>query len=191
VFLDAMTASGVVRAVEYFMGMKHKMAYAVCDGIAWRMTLWKLAMRPLAFAFGWIAPVFLFWWITTWSFPVGAGLAAVYYLLNVAMLVRWLWWHVRLLITRTPSPTKRVKAVIDEATILYAQLEGPVLHIGSVRAAFDRAVANNVKIDQRTFYILDNLAKRNPPVWETHLHNIYIARPRVTKTSLSDGLTPG
>jgi hypothetical protein len=52
---------------------------------------------------------------------------------------------------------------------VYATLTGPLLHVRTVRTAFERAAEKGVIWDPPIFYILDRLAKEEPEVWDNRL----------------------
>jgi hypothetical protein len=167
--LDTMTAQKTVALFETFMMQKHGMAYAFFGAIHWKLLLWKLIMRPLAFLFGWVLPVVGFYFIAQWSLWLGIGLAVVYYGFSLLMLARWLWYKLSFIFTGAPTPLRRLMQQIEEMDQLYPLLTGPVMHVGTIRKAFERASEKGVIWDQRIFYLLDHLVQRNPQPWNNSL----------------------
>jgi hypothetical protein len=68
--LDAMTSAQIVATLGSYAKEKHGIAYALSDGVVWKMFLWKLALRPLALVFVWVLPAVIFYFLARWSLPV-------------------------------------------------------------------------------------------------------------------------
>jgi hypothetical protein len=165
VMLDSMTSGQMVATVEYYMQQKHSMAYALSGGVAWKMLLWTLALRPLTFLFGWGLPAVLCYFIAGWSVPVAIAVGVILYGFNTLMLALWLWSKLFSLFTGQRTHLQRAMQFITEMEDVYRWLAGPVMHVGTVRKAFERAAEKGVVWDQQVFCILDRLAESKPRVW--------------------------
>ena len=168
--LDVMAAQKTTALVEAFLTQKLGLAYAFVGNVWWKLWLWKLTLRPLGFVLGWVLPAVAFYFLALWSLWLGVGLGAVYYGVSLVLIARWLWYRLSSIITG--SPTRRLRLQIEEMDSLYPLLAAPVLHVGTIRTAFERAAERGVIWDQRIFYILDHLAKRNPQPWSNGLRRI-------------------
>jgi hypothetical protein len=170
VLVDSIAGASTVQSLEAYMNQKHGMSYALFEGVPWKMSLWKLVMWPLAFIAAWILPAIGFYYIAIdWSASAGIGMSLLYYGLGVLGLTRWVLFRLSHLLSSRPTPRQQLSRLIEEAERAYEFLAGPVLHVGTVRAAFERAAANGVNWNQQIFYILDRLAAQPPNLWENYI----------------------
>lgn len=169
VFLDALTAGEIVVAMEKLQIAKLGFVYAICDGVAWKLALWRW-VSPLVSLLEWFAPAALAIYFSSLS-PWVFWLAGVYYATALVFLITWLGWRIRLLIRRQPTPAQKLMKIVDEAGRAYHSLAGPILHLPSIIKAFENATVNGVTFDHITYYILDHVSKKNPAVWDTNLRD--------------------
>ena len=171
--LDAMTSGKIVGTLELYMKEKHGMAYALFDGVTWKMFLWKLVLKPLTFLLGWALPAAICYLLARWSLPVAIAVGVIWYGVNLLVLLRWLWSKLSHLFTGKQTHLQEMTQLIGKMEEAYKWLAGPVLHVGTIRAAFERAAARGVIWDQQIFYILDRLAQQNPQIWDNRVRQRY------------------
>jgi hypothetical protein len=172
VFLDAITAGDLVSAIEGYRQRKQGMAYAFCNGVWWKILIWRLTLTPLVFLIGWVLPIALVVYFYN-EHPWVIWPAIAYYALSFIMLGVKVWARISALLRGQPTIARRVTKIITAAGRAYDSLRGPALHLPSITKAFDKAVESGVNFDQVTFYILDHVAKKNPAMWETALKGSY------------------
>jgi hypothetical protein len=90
------------------------------------------------------------------------------------VLVLWLWSKLSHLFTGKPQTRlQQTTQLLGEMENAYKWLAGPVLHVGTIRTAFERAAERGVIWDQQIFYILDRLAQQNPQIWDNRIRQSY------------------
>jgi hypothetical protein len=150
-----------------FMEAKHGISYTLSDGVNWKIPLWKLGIKSLGFLLGWVLPAVIFYRISASSPWVAVGLGAAWYGLAVIGVSFRLAGAFSQFFSRLPSSLQRMEQQLEEAESVYALLAGPVLHIGTIGSAFDRAAKTGVLLDQRIFYLLDRVRQQGFRLWTT------------------------
>ena len=72
-----------------------------------------------------------------------------------------LWHKLSTALSRQPTYQRKMRQQIEALTSVYNVLAGPVLHVPTVRKAFNTTRKTEMIWDQRIFHILDNLAMRD------------------------------
>jgi hypothetical protein len=119
----------------------------------------------MAWLIGWGLPAVVCYFIAQRSIPTAIATGAIWYGLNVLGLILRMWSKAFLLFTTGKTAGRRFTHLFDEMGRAYGWLSGPVMHVDSVRRAFDRAAERGVIWDQQIFYILDRLANQKPQLW--------------------------
>jgi hypothetical protein len=169
IMLDAMTSGSIIAALERYMNERHGIAYVRSGGTAWKMYLWKLVLWSPTFLLGWGLPAVICYFIADWSVAIAIGLGVIWYGSNLFGMAVRRWLKISHLFSGKPTQ----RQLINEAGKAYALLAGPVMHIRTVRTAFERAAERGVIWDQQVFYILDQVAKENPRVWDNRTSALF------------------
>jgi hypothetical protein len=155
--LDAMTFAQIVGFYEFYAKRRYWIAYTLSGGAYWKMFLWRLALTPLTFLLRWGLPAVACYFIADWSVAGAVALGVVWYGLMLFMVAVGLWG----LLSGKLTPSR----LIGEMEKVYAVLTGPVMHVRTVAAAFERAAERGVIWDQPILCILDRVVKENAQVW--------------------------
>jgi len=135
----------------------------------WKAILFRLFSVPATFAFGWIAPGALCWWLYP-KFPTGATIAAsAYYLLSIYRLARYL---IRLALYRLrtgKTPRRETFERVAAMEAAYSNMREDTIHLPSLKKAIQHAKDLGAEWGPHVLSILDNVAARNSTTWMRHL----------------------
>jgi hypothetical protein len=165
VLVDAMTLAEMLGTLEWHLARTQGFAYAMFEGNPLKIFLWKIIATPIGFALSWILPAYPCYLLSERSPNVAIGIAIIYYGWGLFGLMYILWGQIKQLISRTPSENEKMKKLIEEMGKVYSLMDGSVIHVATLRKAFEETSLAGVGWDQQTFYILDRLAQAKQPVW--------------------------
>jgi hypothetical protein len=165
VMLDAIAAGSIISVTDAYLEQRDGVAYTLADGVRWKVSLLKFILRLTAWLIGWGLPAVVCYFIAERSIPAAVVTGAIWYGLNVLGLILRVWSKAFLLFTTGKTAGRRFAHLFDEMGRAYGWLSGPVMHVDSVRRAFDRAAEQGIIWDQQIFYILDRLANQKPQLW--------------------------
>jgi hypothetical protein len=165
VLVDALSSATIIATTEAWRRQRDGMAYILADGVRWKIWMWKAILRPLGWFIAWGLPAILCYFIAQRSLTSAIIIGAVWYGLGLVGVILNLWSRAYILITTGQPAGRRFGRLVDEMARAYVWLAGPVMHINSVRRAFDQAAERGVFWDQQIFYLLDRVAKDNPKLW--------------------------
>jgi len=161
VILDVLVSLKMVSNFDLYMQEKHGVAYSIFANSPWKMLACKLVLKPLSFLLNWALPAVVCYFIVRWSLWVGVGIGVAYYGFSLWMLGLRIWSRVGAFLSRKPTRLQ----LIEDAEKIYGLLAGSVLHLGTIRKAFERSMENGVSWDPRIFCICDHVAARGPELW--------------------------
>jgi len=118
------------------------------------MSLWKWGLT-------WGGPGLLAWWVSRYSLTAALVIAGLLYTGNVVGLISQVVSKVKFELFDKPS----VMAFLNKQLIAYAALRGPILHVPTIRAAFDSITVAETVGNQEALCILDRVAANPPAVW--------------------------
>jgi hypothetical protein len=169
VMLDAITARNIVVVTEAYLKQKYGVAYAFANGVKWKTSICKILLWLIALGF----PAVVCYFIAERSVPSAIATGGLWYGLLLLGVILRLWSKVSLLFATGQTPGRRLWRLADEMERVYGWLSGTVLHVNSVRRAFDRSVERGVIWDQQVFYILDHLSNQKPKLWSPWLPYVH------------------
>jgi hypothetical protein len=163
VILDAISFRKLVALrQEYLITRYGVIAYFLANGVVWGM--W--ALRLLVWLAKWGLPVVICYFIAEKSTFAAIITAGFWYGLYISWLFVKLWDKIFILITLKETLLQKLARLQSEGVEAYNWLAGPVLHIPSIRRAFDQATQKGIVWNQAIFYILDRLSDQQPQLWK-------------------------
>jgi hypothetical protein len=164
VIIDTLIFTELTLYFHEVMKARYGLAYAV-TGKRWKAILFRLFSVPATFAFGWIAPGALCWWLYP-EFPAGAAIAAAaYYLLSIYLLGRYL---IRLALYRVrtgKTPRRETFERLAAMGAAYFEMREDTIHVPSLKKAIQHAKDLGAEWGPHVLSILDNVTARNSTTW--------------------------
>jgi hypothetical protein len=167
--VDALSSATIISVTEAWRRQRDGMAYILADGVRWKIWMWKSILRPLGWFMAWGLPAVVCYFIAQRSLASAIVTGAIWYGIGLVGVILKLWSRASILIMTGQPAGRRFARLVDEMARAYGWLAGPVLHINSVRRAFDQAAERGVVWDHQIFYLLDRVAKDEPKFWTNSL----------------------
>jgi hypothetical protein len=164
VFVDSLMVGQLIGAFQVIMKFKYGIGYTMF-GKRWKAILFRVFSVPMTFLLGWVAPGAFCWWLYRMSPTAAIVIAAAYYVVSIAMMLRYFARLIlyRLRVGRTPRREMIDRVAASE--VAYAELREETIHVPSLRRAVELARESGVLWEPQIFSIIDNVTAQTPTTW--------------------------